>query len=60
MSQINSATTFIKETTDNRELAINIVKALIFNEYIYDEVKKHLILAENDKDRYLSKYAVTQ
>ena len=60
MNQINSATTFIKETTDNRELAINIVKALIFNEYIYDEVKKHLILAENDKDRYLSKYAVTQ
>ena len=59
MNQINSAKTFIKETTDNRELAINIVKALIFNEYIYDEVKKHLILAENDKDKYLSKYAVT-
>ena len=59
MNQISSATTFIKETTDNRELAINIVKALIFNEYIYDEYKKHLVLAENDKDRYLSKYAVT-
>ena len=41
-------------------MAINIVKALIFNDYIYDEIKKHTVLAELDQTNYLKQYAVTQ
>ena len=43
---------------NNRLLAINIIKALIFNDYIYDEIKRHTVLAEQDQANYLSEHAI--